>query len=58
VVRSWASAAIGPPSETKVIAAINRLVGKMVVVHGNPFAAMTAHHQAPIVMQVTHIESQ
>ena len=46
------------PADEALQPAFNRLVGRMVVVRGNPFAAMTAHHHAPIVMQVTHIEAQ
>lgn len=46
------------PADEALQPTFKRLVGKMVVVHGNPFPAMTAHHHAPIVMQVTHIEPQ
>jgi len=31
------------------------LVGKIVTAHGNPFAALAAHHHAPIVIDVTEI---
>jgi hypothetical protein len=46
------------PADETLQPTFNRLVGRTVVVRGNPFAAMTAHHHAPIVMQVTHIEAQ
>lgn len=35
---------------------IQQLVGKSVRVRGRPFGAHTAHHHAPIVMEVTDIE--
>ena len=38
------------PDNDKLAPAFRRLVGKPVMVHGNPFAAMTAHHHAPIVI--------
>jgi Domain of unknown function (DUF4431) len=38
--------------------AFRRLVGKSVIVHGSPFAAMTAHHHAPIVMGITEISAR
>lgn len=38
-------------------AAIARLVGKTVLVRGRPFAAHTAHHHAPIVMEILEIDS-
>jgi hypothetical protein len=44
------------PDDEKLAPAFRRLIGKMVTVRGNPFAAMTAHHHAPIVMGVTEIE--
>ena len=46
------------PADETLQPTFNRLVGRTVVVRGNPFATMTAHHHAPIVMQVTHIEAQ
>jgi Domain of unknown function (DUF4431) len=46
------------PADDKLQPAFRRLVGKTVVVRGNPFPAMTAHHHAPIVMQVTDISPQ
>ena len=39
-----------------VRAAIARLVGRRVRVTGQPFSAHTAHHHAPIVMDVDKIE--
>jgi hypothetical protein len=46
------------PADEALQPTFNRLVGKTVIVHGNPFPRMTAHHHAPIVMQVTRIEPQ
>ncbi len=43
-------------TDKRVESAFKRLIGKTVVVRGNPFAAMTAHHHAPIVMEVAEIE--
>jgi len=43
------------PQDERLQPAFRRLVGKTVVVSGNPFAAHTAHHHAPIVMLVTEI---
>lgn len=43
------------PSNQKLEPAFRRLAGKAVVVRGSPFIAHTAHHHAPIVMQVTEI---
>jgi len=34
---------------------IKRFVGKSVSVRGKPFGALTAHHHAPIVMDITSI---
>jgi hypothetical protein len=46
-------------SSTKTVhAEIDRFVGKTVLVRGSPFAAHTAHHHAPIVMDVTEIDEQ
>lgn len=42
-------------TDEKVHAAIAKLVGKTVRVRGQPFAAHTAHHHAPIVMDITEI---
>ena len=36
--------------------ALRRLIGKTVLVRGKPFARHTAHHHAPIVMEVTGID--
>jgi hypothetical protein len=35
---------------------LRAFVGRMVRVHGSPFGEMTAHHHAPIVMQISAIE--
>jgi hypothetical protein len=43
-------------SNEKVHASIARLVGKTVLVRGSPFAAHTAHHHAPIVMDISEID--
>ncbi len=40
----------------KVHAQIAKLVGKTVLVRGSPFAAHTAHHHAPIVMDISEID--
>jgi hypothetical protein len=42
--------------ETPLINRLRRLVGKNVVVHGNPFGERTAHHHAPIVMRISKID--
>ena len=42
-------------ADEKLQPAFRRLVGKTVVVRGSPFIAHTAHHHAPIVMQITEI---
>jgi hypothetical protein len=44
-------------SQGKVHSQIARLVGKSVLVRGRPFAAHTAHHHAPIVMDITEIDN-
>ena len=46
------------PANEALEPTFRRLVGRTVMVRGNPFAAMTAHHHAPIVMQVTKIDAQ
>jgi hypothetical protein len=46
------------PADEKLQPAFRRLVGKTVVVRGSPFPAHTAHHHAPIVMQVTEINQR
>lgn len=45
-------------SNEAVHAEIDRFVGGTVLVHGSPFAAHTAHHHAPIVMDVSEIDTQ
>ena len=44
-------------SQDKVHAQIAKFVGKTVLVRGQPFAAHTAHHHAPIVMDISEIDS-
>jgi hypothetical protein len=44
-------------SQDKVHAQIARFVGKTVLVRGQPFAAHTAHHHAPIVMDISEIDT-
>jgi uncharacterized protein DUF4431 len=44
------------PGEQKLEPVFRRLIGKTVVVRGKPFAAHTAHHHAPIVMEVDEIK--
>lgn len=39
-----------------LLASLKRLVGKTVHVRGTPFAAHTAHHHAPIVMEISEID--
>ena len=46
------------PANEALEPTFKRLVGRTVVVRGNPFAAMTAHHHAPIVMGVARIEAK
>jgi hypothetical protein len=43
------------PADEKAEPQFKRLVGKAVTVSGNPFAAHTSHHHAPIVMSVSAI---
>ena len=43
-------------SQDKVHAQIAKFVGKTVLVRGQPFAALTAHHHAPIVMDISDID--
>ena len=43
-------------SNEKMRAQIDRLVGKAVMVRGRPFGAHTAHHHAPIVMEISEID--
>jgi hypothetical protein len=42
--------------EAPLLQRLHRLVGKNVVVHGNPFGEHTAHHHAPIVMRISKID--
>ena len=44
-------------SDETVAQSLKQLVGKSVKVKGNPFGAHTAHHHAPIVMEITEIDS-
>lgn len=44
-------------SQDKVHAQIAKFVGKTVLVRGQPFAALTAHHHAPIVMDISEIDA-
>ncbi len=44
-------------SDDKVQASIRRFVGKDVEVRGKPFGAHTAHHHAPIVMDISAIDA-
>ena len=43
-------------TDDKIVKLIARFVGKSVSVRGRPFNAHTAHHHAPIVMDITKIE--
>jgi hypothetical protein len=43
-------------SDTAIDDSIRRFVGKRVMVTGRPFAAATAHHHAPIVMDISEID--
>jgi hypothetical protein len=45
-------------SDDKLRRKIGSLVGKAVRVKGNPFGQHTAHHHAPIVMEVSAIEAR
>lgn len=45
-------------SKDAVHATIKRFVGKTVLVRGQPFGAHTAHHHAPIVMDISEIDQQ
>ena len=44
-------------SDETLHAQIDRLVGKDVMVRGRPFGAHTAHHHAPIVMEISEIDA-
>ena len=43
-------------TQDKVHAQIAQFIGKTVLVRGQPFAAHTAHHHAPIVMDISEID--
>jgi hypothetical protein len=45
-------------SDEKLHARLARLVGKKVSVRGRPFPAHTAHHHAPIVMEIAAIDAR
>lgn len=45
-------------SDETVHAQIQPFAGKTVLVRGRPFGAHTAHHHAPIVMDITEIDEQ
>ena len=45
-------------TDAAVQARIAKLTGKSVLVRGKPFPAHTAHHHAPIVMDVAEIDEQ
>jgi hypothetical protein len=44
-------------SDEAVAQSLKQLVGRNVTVKGNPFGAHTAHHHAPIVMEITEVDS-
>ncbi len=44
-------------SDEKMHAQIDRFVGKDVMVRGRAFGAHTAHHHAPIVMEISEIDA-
>ena len=46
------------PADENMRRTFRLLVGKTVVVRGNPSVASTAHHHAPIVMHVTKIHGR
>jgi len=43
--------------DDKLRAQMSRLAGKDVSVRGKPFGAHTAHHHAPIVMEISQIDA-
>ena len=45
------------PANEKLGRDFRRFVGKTVLVRGNPFPRHTMHHRAPIVMEVTEIDT-
>ena len=44
-------------SDAQIHAQIRGLVGKTVLVRGRPFNGHTSHHHAPIVMEVSEIDT-
>jgi hypothetical protein len=46
------------PDDEKLEPVFRKLVGKTVIVRGKPMAAHTAHHHAPIILQVTEINQR
>jgi hypothetical protein len=44
-------------SDEAIAQSLKQLVGKKVKVKGSPFGAITAHHHAPIVMEITEISA-
>ena len=46
------------PTDEKIHARFRRFVGKSVRVRGKPFPAHTSHHHAPIVMEVSEIDTR
>lgn len=45
------------PSDDRMQESFRHAIGKTIRVRGSPFAAHTSHHHAPIVMEVTTIET-
>ncbi len=46
------------PSDRTIQSSMRRMVGAVVAVRGRPFASHTAHHHAPIVMEVSAIRAK
>jgi hypothetical protein len=46
------------PKDDSIAAEFQNLRGRSVIVRGNPFGAITAHHHAPIVMSVTEVAAE
>ena len=46
------------PKDQSMAAEFQTLLGRSVVVRGNPFGAITVHHHAPIVMSVTEVAAE
>jgi hypothetical protein len=44
-------------SDEAIAQSLKQLVGKKIKVKGSPFGAITAHHHAPIVMEITEISA-